>query len=236
MIGIGIGPGFGGSLPFSPRNISGLALWLRADKGVTIATGVSSWADQSGNGNTATQATGSAQPTRNASDASYNNQATLSFASAASQFLATGATPSLSQPFSIVVVGNDSGAAAIQALADDKAATLYFANNGSGHYYLSGGLNVTTNAAASNTPKVLIATINGASTTIRLSAATPDVTGNIGAATLTGVSIGCIGNGVSGFLNGKIAEVAVYSKALSVAEVAAINNYANKRYGISIGA
>lgn len=47
---------------FSPRNLSGLILWLRADAGITIATGVSQWSDQSGQGNNAVQAVGGSQP------------------------------------------------------------------------------------------------------------------------------------------------------------------------------
>jgi hypothetical protein len=45
---------------------NGLKLWLRADAGLTFATGnyVSAWADQSGNSNHATQNTASAQPLR----------------------------------------------------------------------------------------------------------------------------------------------------------------------------
>lgn len=37
-------------------------IWLRADRGITVATGVSSWADQSGNGNHFVQATSVRQP------------------------------------------------------------------------------------------------------------------------------------------------------------------------------
>lgn len=52
-------------------------LWLRADLSVTIATGVSNWVDQSSNAYAFAQATGGAQPTRNAADATLNNQATI---------------------------------------------------------------------------------------------------------------------------------------------------------------
>ena len=57
----------GGS--FTPNNVQSatLQLWLDARVGITIATGVSSWADQSGNGNTFTQGTGANQPAFNAS-------------------------------------------------------------------------------------------------------------------------------------------------------------------------
>lgn len=40
------------SVPFSPIDIAGISLWLKADAGVTVSGGfVTAWADQSGNGN-----------------------------------------------------------------------------------------------------------------------------------------------------------------------------------------
>lgn len=40
------------SAPFSPIDIAGISLWLKADSGVTVSGGfVTAWADQSGNGN-----------------------------------------------------------------------------------------------------------------------------------------------------------------------------------------
>jgi hypothetical protein len=43
----------GGAL-FSPANLSGLSIWLKADAGVTLSgSNVTAWADQSGNGNNA---------------------------------------------------------------------------------------------------------------------------------------------------------------------------------------
>jgi hypothetical protein len=54
-----------------------LLQWHRGDLGITLGTGVSAWADQSGNGWHSTQGTGSAQPTYTASDATLDNQATL---------------------------------------------------------------------------------------------------------------------------------------------------------------
>ena len=51
-------------LSVTPSTIPGLTLWLDAadPSTITIATGVSSWRDKSGNGLNASQATGSAQP------------------------------------------------------------------------------------------------------------------------------------------------------------------------------
>jgi len=50
--------------PTTPLTILGsLAWWVRADLGITTGTGVSAWADQSGNGVNFTQGTGASQPT-----------------------------------------------------------------------------------------------------------------------------------------------------------------------------
>ncbi len=51
-------------IPFSPADLPNLALWLKADAGITKdgSNYVSAWADQSGNGNNATQGSGLAQP------------------------------------------------------------------------------------------------------------------------------------------------------------------------------
>lgn len=65
------GGGRHGRRALLPRDVPGCLLWLRADLGVTIGTGVATWADQSGNGHNATQATGSKQPIRNATDADF---------------------------------------------------------------------------------------------------------------------------------------------------------------------
>src|SRR6187549_2754377 len=55
--------------PTSPLTILGSAAWwFRGDLGVTIGTGVSSWADQSGNGVNATEGVGASQPAFLASD------------------------------------------------------------------------------------------------------------------------------------------------------------------------
>lgn len=53
------------------------AVYLVGDLGITLGTGVSAWADQSGNGNDATQATGIMQPAFNASG--LNGRGTLGF-------------------------------------------------------------------------------------------------------------------------------------------------------------
>jgi hypothetical protein len=55
---------FGNSAPFSPSDISGLKLWLKADAlALSDNDPVASWTDSSGQGNHATQSSGGAKPT-----------------------------------------------------------------------------------------------------------------------------------------------------------------------------
>lgn len=57
-------PGVPAVSDFVPTELSGCVLWLRADRGVTIAAGrVSAWADGSGRGNDVSQANAAKRPT-----------------------------------------------------------------------------------------------------------------------------------------------------------------------------
>jgi len=70
----------GGGAPFSPANLSGLSLWLKADAGVSLSgSDVTTWADQSGNGRHANSV--DADPTYNSSD--LNGKPTISLSSVA---------------------------------------------------------------------------------------------------------------------------------------------------------
>lgn len=64
-------------LPDPP--VAGLTLWLRADMGVTFGSGVSAWADQSGQGNHVAQATSTRQPTYEGTDVNLGNQPSIKF-------------------------------------------------------------------------------------------------------------------------------------------------------------
>lgn len=76
--------------PFDPKSVTGLALWLKGDVGVT-ANGtqhVSVWADQSGNANNATETRDGLQPTLVA--AGINGLPSIHFASAPCQTCSSG--------------------------------------------------------------------------------------------------------------------------------------------------
>lgn len=230
----------GGALAFTPKSLPGLVAWYRADLGVTVATGVSSWADQSGTGDAnknLTQATGTKQPTLNTADAAYNNQPTLSFARASVQALHSGTwSAAQAQPSTTFIVGNDDGTATNQFYCDgNAAATQVLGNNGAGNYQAYAGTTLA-GGTPSSSPRILAAVFNGASSSLFISAKTAVATGNAGATGLTGFTAGAAGDSVSNTLNGKIAEIIIYSGALSAAQIAQVLTYLGARYAIAIGA
>lgn len=212
----------------SPAALPGLELWLRSDLGVT--TGATfTWADQSGNGNNATQSTASAQPTVIASDAAYGGHPSLSFATANSQFLAlASALPA--QPLTLLLVGQGSPATAVQGLVADTAGAgvaLYF--NGSDWAEYAGSALASTNSTQ-GTPLAFAAVMHGASSVLYInSSSAAAASGNAGSDNPATTHIG--GSGFFGFLQGKIVEVLAYNSALPAASISKLFEYFSSRYG-----
>jgi hypothetical protein len=210
---------------FVPTQFPGCVLWLRADKGITIGTGVSAWADQSGAGLVAAQATGSQQPTYNASDAGYNGAPTLSFDSLASQVLNISGF-SESQPITAYVVGESAAMGAQNLFSDHVNNMTIFWGGVAGYAMFAGGV-VAANASAS-TKNAICGVFNGASSAIYIGDSTAPVTGDAG----TSGSIGpeTIGSGPNGGLEGKLAEVIMYTTAHDAAHVSTVFKYLASRY------
>lgn len=219
---------------WTPRAITGLYLWLRADMGITIGTGVSAWADQSGRGNNVTQGTGSKQPTLNAADAAYAGKASLSFVAASAQCLQGTFGVSLPQPYTLFIVGNVSRAGA-QSYFDGSDVVLRgecYNDPGTDKFYA--GTAFISTADVSTSPRVMTYEANGASSKIYVSSNTAGVTGDPGSNGLNGASIGAAFNGTSDALDGKVAEVVLYNSILSAAQQATVRGYLGNRYGIAI--
>lgn len=234
----------GSSKPFlNPTSLSGLAAWYRADLGVTVATGVSAWADQSGNGDAnrnIAQATAGKQPTLTASDAAYNNKPTLSFLRASAQGLTAGGLWSiaLAQPYTLFACGNTDGVAPQQDFCDGFASGNRCEFGGVGAFEsVFAGASTVTAAAAMSAKGVFAALVNGATSNLYASAVTPIATGlNPGSVSVTALNLGYAFDNASDALNGKIAEFIVYNRALKSAEIFAVMSYLGSRYTITIGA
>jgi hypothetical protein len=114
-----------GSSQWSPLSLGPLA-WYRSDLGVTVATGVSEWQDQSGNGHHLVQAVGANQPAYSASDADFGGKPSVTFdgvndalnEAAYNLILPTGAA-------TILLVATKLSAAGQAFYALDQASTQY---------------------------------------------------------------------------------------------------------------
>jgi hypothetical protein len=108
----------GGGASFSPANLSGLSLWLKADAGVTLSgSNVTAWADQSGNGRNASPV--DVNPTYNSSD--LNSKPTISLSS-----VAVGTNKSLQ------ISGNPMGASGATAFVVNYVDPAVFPGDGGG--------------------------------------------------------------------------------------------------------
>lgn len=106
----------GGGGAWTPAKLgASLPRWFRADLGTTIATGVSTWANQGSDGSAAnlTQGTGSAQPTVSTLTGG-NGRPALAFSAAASQFLsnASALSGSAAHVFAVFQINTDPPAVA----------------------------------------------------------------------------------------------------------------------------
>jgi hypothetical protein len=226
---------------FVPTDFAGLKLWLRADLGVTVTgSGVSTWADQSGIGDSNrnhTQSTDAQRPTVNASDAAYNGKPTLSFAAASSQTLVSG-TWSVAPPssdFTLVIVGNADNAATTEIFISDDAAwewSLFQSTTDILSWFGSAQLNATPITLSAK--HVMVMEQNGASSGIYVDSTTvrPESVGNPGSPAVAVTRLG--GQGGARFLNGKIAEVILYTPRLAAPDLATLLTYIGTRYGITI--
>lgn len=221
---------------FAPTNLANLATWYRSDLGITLnAGGVSAWADQSGNAQNLFQATAAKQPVYNASDSGYNNHPTLSFAKANSQVLLATIAWTLNQPSTVFVVGQ-SDQSSQQGFTDFETGTEmadYTAGANQVDIFANGGFGF--NAANLNAASIIGGIFNGASSSVFLNSKTAAATGavGVGASGTGGMIVGGL-QGPSNFLNGKVAEVIAYSRALTAAELALlVNTYLGPRYGIA---
>lgn len=225
---------------FSPLDLPGLTLWLRSDLGITLATGVSAWADQSGNGYNVSQATGSARPTYAASGGP-NGRPYLSFNSASSQYL-LGSYPGS-------VLANNCTVVAVSKAADTAGTykAIYCLGDASNGITL---LNGTTSAQRAVNCNAVATDADGSNTTnweswIVTSSAAPLQTLSVGGASMalspnnsvinaanTYHAVGSAGNLTAVFpFNGMIAEVILYSGVLNATQVAQLRRYTTSLYG-----
>jgi hypothetical protein len=232
-----------GNQSFMPTMISGCIWWLRADQGITVATGVSQWNDLSGAGDAnrnATQGTPGSQPPFTPSSAVLAGQPAVTFTANSGESLATGAfSVAPSDPCTVFFAGKFSTATTTRAFS-----SLPGNNDRTIDYNaVTGKIELAESAliSGSTTPTTAVAVVgvyNGASSKLFVSAKTAVATGNAGsAATVTGFTIGNVagGGGLAITFGGDMGEMGAFGRALSDTEVGMLLDYMGRRYGIAIG-
>lgn len=225
---------------FSPMSIANCVWWLRADLGVT-GSPVTSWADQSGTGNTVTSGTGAAA-TFNASNANFNGQPTIDF-DGTTQGLSRGSASGFGagpSAYTIVVARRSptQTAGRIVHVGALNATSPYIALRHVSLNSVEASTGGGSTQYAQVTPYSIInsvtwdGTTGGAGLKLYADTSLANATNAIiipPAPTLIGVGFSA---DLAQFANCSIAEIAAYTGVLSASDLLALQNYMMTRYGI----
>lgn len=238
---------------FSPIDLSPV-LWLDAADTATITSSsgaVSAWADKSGNGYSAAQATSTKQPTTGSS--TLNGRNVLSFDGGdclqIASFDCTGGTAQQFTVAAVFTATSGSDRILIEHSADYNTTPGAFivyranANNVVTSKRGSGGASYAsfeTTATITTTAKSLVATHDGTLSTNETTAwilgdtagtrtNNSDTNQNSASATL---NVGSRNNAASAQLNGTIAELVVVTRAISTTERVALEAYLKRKWAL----
>jgi len=230
----------GGSAPsFSPLDIPGLALWLDASDsttlfqdsaGTTPATAdndvVGCMSDKSGNGYHAVQVTTANKPLLKL--AQQNGKSVVRFDGVNDNMLANfGAT--ISQPGTLLFAFNPKGSSA-NYLCDGVSPLYRWALYSIGGVHMYAGTGFSTGFGWPSQMAIATAVFNGASSIARRNGA-QTASGNAGTNSLTGLTIaGRVEPGSP--LTVDIAELLLYTGALSTPNIEALEAYLNAKWGV----
>ncbi|WP_437507334.1 LamG-like jellyroll fold domain-containing protein [Sorangium sp. So ce1099] len=212
---------------------SGLKLWLRADAGITASSGkVSSWRDQSGNGNRADMDVRASQPALVSS--ALNGKPVVRFHGAQSLYLAQQLEPT---HFTVFVVGKNRKASEsfsmILGPGNTSPNNQLRWENGSQALFVGLGNDmpiVTSTVGDTRVYHALSARYDGSTMTVYRD-------GNLASShdfTTTGpwvlLQIGAWFS--SYYMEGDLAEIVVYESALSEGDRGAVNSYLRSKYAL----
>jgi hypothetical protein len=236
---------------FNPKSIANLALWLDATNTASLtfnSTTVSQWNDLSGNGYHATQGTAANQPTYLATG--MNGKPALECTSAFSNRMESTATianvfatPTTSPETTIfAIMRNPAGAvnAAFGSNSDANGRLVYASRFQTTTTFFDvvnasdGRLSASTNQTEAEAVAVHTLFRSGATQTVRYNgtqkATKTNATTNFSATSAT-IRIGKYMDGGSG---GIFSELLFYARALSASEIATVERYLARKYGITL--
>ncbi len=215
---------------FNPRSIANLAGWwdFNDTATVTVATGISSVTDKSGNGRTLAQSTANNRPawTENSINGKYaavfdgsNDALTASF--------------TLAQPVTAFLVAkwNTTTFGTMMDGASGNSMRLF--RTSSTQVALAAATQLTSNNTTPAAWHVFEAVFNSTSSNINVSG-TSVASGNAGTATPSGIYLGVFGNGFSDPGNVSIASVLLYARVLSASERSSVRKWLGSLYAITV--
>ena len=231
--------GGGGDSIISAADLLAPTAWY--DAFTTAAGVVNSWADKSGNGNHATQGTGSKQPTCTASQQAGKNG--LIFDNGDTLVLPSG----------LFTIPNGANTLfAVAKLASEAAVTdriielseagsprwnlLYLTTAGQIQFLSRTGnsLSVVSTGNTNTNTNIIMGRRSGTTQAIAINNGTE--TADTNGANESGCDAGYIGSRLDtdGYLNGTIFEILIYNRSLSAAEIIRINRYLSNKWSITI--
>jgi len=194
---------------------------------ITEVTGVSNWADLSGNGRDLVQLTGADQPVYSAA----NNSITFD---GVSDFLKTAAF-TLNQPETVYMACQQVSYTSGDYLMDGDINTglIYQGTSSPNIQAYAGSFSSDNGDLAVGSDGVVAVVFNGASSSIRVDNNAP-VTGNFGAANMGSFTLGTKGNSAAAQASNIIVyEVAIYSVAHTASQQNNIIHDLQQKWGIS---
>jgi hypothetical protein len=227
---------FGGGLV--PTNLSGCILWLRGDLGVTLnGADVAAWADQSGQGNDATQGVAADQPAFEAAGGP-NGTPCVTFDSGNTEFLDLTGMVDTSNAYTIFAVfdpdTNPNGASLFSSTGTGNRLLVYTSTGAApGTLGLNDGA-TRIGMVCTLTPQILtwryyaspgLDFYRDGSILDASNAHTSNA--DIAGTTLLGEF-----SGGGQHLDGKLAEIIIYNRKLTDTEVAIVHAYLSNRYAI----
>lgn len=219
---------------FDASAMSALSAWLRSETGVTTGGGgaVTTWADQSGNSNDATSPAGFS-PVLASGGVNFSGRNVINFSNSATARLNLPTTSTLgiqSSDYEIFVVGR-TASSAIQFLTSDGSIENYetHINGASGFRGIPVNLNrrdVGNNGSlANNLPNIFSLRVDGDTGFARANGVDSTGLGPAQSASNTPLTLGVRASNLSLGLDGDIAEVLVFNRALTGSERASVEGY-----------
>lgn len=230
-------------LPFNPLMLPGCVCWLRGDRGITLNGGnVAAWADQSGNGNNAVQATAGNQPAFSATG--YDGLPCVDWGAGAVSRGLTVASLSLGENTMIGAIREDAAGGYFLVHIDDGGADGAYIYGITGDAFdqhrvgLHSSYNVVVNWLSDGVRRTVSVNYGGTHAThFSWRTGTPDVDVSATAGTPgSGAVAGSLYLGHNqvgaGPYKGVMAEVIVYDRSLTPAELTLVHTYLKSRYGL----